>query len=117
MGLGASQARLLLLTAQKSSLELQGQDVNGERLLLSTQESDAMQTYANVLSTTDDDDERDDAYAEYEATVSEIQTLDQALEIQLNNVDTEQQAVQTEIEAVESVIDKNIEMSYKTFSS
>ncbi len=117
MGLGASQARLQMLTAEKSQLELRGQEINGERLLLSQTTSDAMQTYASVLSSTDDDDEREDAYAEYESVVEAVQAEDQVLEVQLQNIDTEQSAVQTEIDAVESVIDKNVESSYKTFSS
>jgi len=48
--------------------------------------------------------------------VEAIQQIDKRLEMQLRRVDTQQQAVQTEIQAVQKVIDKNIDMSFKTFA-
>jgi hypothetical protein len=45
-----------------------------------------------------------------------MQQVDKRLEMQLRRVDTQQQAVQTEIQAVQKVIDKNIDMSFKTFA-
>lgn len=46
-----------------------------------------------------------------------IQNEDRTLELQLRQLDTEQQALQTEMDAVKKVIDKNIESTFKTFSS
>lgn len=48
---------------------------------------------------------------------SVIQNEDKVLELQLRQLDTEQQALSTEMEAVKKVIDKNIESTFKTFSS
>lgn len=59
----------------------------------------------------------------YEKTVSDInaqttiiQQQDKTLELHLDQLDTEQQAIQTEMDAVKKVIDKNIEETFKTFA-
>lgn len=46
-----------------------------------------------------------------------IQQEDRTLELKLKQLDTEQQALSTEMDAVKKVIDKNIESTFKTFSS
>lgn len=46
-----------------------------------------------------------------------IQQQDKTLELQLKQLDTEQQALSTEMDSVKKVIDKNIEQTFKTFSS
>ena len=45
-----------------------------------------------------------------------IQEVDKRLEMLLKRVDTQREAVQTEIQAVDKVLDKNIEYSFKTFA-
>lgn len=45
-----------------------------------------------------------------------IEEEDRTLELRLKQLDTEQDALQTEMEAVKKVIDKNIEQTFKTFS-
>ena len=62
--------------------------------------------------------------AQYEKSVEDInkkteiiQEEDRTLELRLKQLDTEQSALQTEMEAVAKVIDKNVEMTFKTFSS
>ena len=50
------------------------------------------------------------------AKVKIIQAQAQKLEVRLKQLDTEQKAIQTEIDAVKSVRDKAIESSFKTFS-
>ena len=49
------------------------------------------------------------------AKVKIIQAQDQKLEVRLKQLDTEQKAISTEIDAVKSVRDKSIEGSFKTF--
>lgn len=51
------------------------------------------------------------------AKTSIIQQEDRTLELRLRQLDTEQQALSTEMDAVKKVIDKNIESTFKTFSS
>ena len=46
-----------------------------------------------------------------------MQEQDRTLELRLRQLDTEQEALQTEMEAVKKVIDKNIESTFKTFDS
>jgi hypothetical protein len=45
-----------------------------------------------------------------------IQEQDRTLELRLKQLDTEQEALTTEMSAVKKVIDKNIEQTFKTFS-
>ena len=77
-----------------------------------------------------DSDAYDQAMVEYEykkevydkemndanAKVKIIQAQDQKLEVRLKQLDTEQKALQTEIDAIKSVRDKAIESSFRTFS-
>lgn len=63
-------------------------------------------------------DTSDDAAAEaqYEADMLDIQKRDKILELRLEQIETEQNAVETEIDSVKKIIDKNIEGSFKTFA-
>jgi hypothetical protein len=63
----------------------------------------------------DNQDNREEATATYDAQSAMIQEQDKRLEIELKNVDTQHNAVQTEVDAVKKVITKNIEGSFKTF--
>lgn len=49
------------------------------------------------------------------AKTKKIQEQDRTLELRLRQLDTEQDALQTEMEAVKKVIEKNIESTFKTF--
>ena len=46
-----------------------------------------------------------------------IQVQDKNLELKLKQLDTEQNAIQTEMDAVKKVISKNVESSFKTFNA
>ena len=67
---------------------------------------------------TDDLDTTDDeaVTAEYEYQSAVIQTSDKQLELELKQLDTAHKAIETELEAVKKVIEKNIEKSFKTFA-
>lgn len=109
MGMAASQARFLTLTARKSDLELTGQQINQARMQLANI-TNQLFTIASQL-----DPDSDEAIR-IQLRINSLQSLDQALELQLRRVDTQQQAVQTEIDAVRKVIDKNIDITFKTFA-
>lgn len=143
MGLAASQARILQLNARKSDLEFQGQQVNQQRTILSNEVETfyekilalTVPNAENMPITTDtdgnatNDADGDGLSNEYEASlvsysaeynkinaqIETAHTKDRVLETTLRNVDTQHNAVQTEIDAVKKVIDKNIELTYKTF--
>lgn len=84
-----------------------------------------------TANTTTDNNAYNDAMSEYnyqqanyEKQVQDIngkteviQEEDRTLEMKLRQLDTEQQALSTEMDAVKKVIDKNIESTFKTFSS
>lgn len=108
MGLAASQARFLMLTAQKSKLELNGQQTNQSRAQLANITNQLFALLSNI-------DPNSTEGQQLQFRVSALQSIDKMLEEQLRRVDTQREAIQTEIDAVQKVIDKNIEMTFKTF--
>ena len=56
------------------------------------------------------------AEAEYEASMIELQRQDKILELRLDQVETQQKAVSTELESVKSLIKENVEDTFKTFA-
>src|SRR5687768_11622820 len=106
MGLGASQARLLMLTARKSDLELHLQMVNQGRMQIANMVSALFNRQSNL--------EPDSADSKrLQASISSIQERDKMLELESKRLDTQHQAVQTEIDSVQKIISKNIESSFK----
>ncbi len=117
MGLAASQARFLQLTARKSDLEFKGQQLNQERTI----NADSMeQLVEQMQAAAQVDDEgllvNPSLYYSIEAELEAKHAIDRTLELELKNVDTQHQEVQTEVDAVNKVIDKNIDMTFKTFA-
>jgi capsule polysaccharide export protein KpsE/RkpR len=108
MGFAASQARYLMLTARKSDLELQGQFINQARMQLAMMTGSLFTISANL-------DPSSPGTQQLQARIAAIQAVDKSLELQLRQVDTQRDAVQTEIDAVRKVIGKNIESTFKTF--
>jgi hypothetical protein len=116
MGLIASQARLLMLTARKSDVEMQGQMINQQRMALSNAMNALLMQQTQLAQGQDQFDPNNGQNQAIQSQLQRLQQLDKILEMQLKRVDTQQQALQTEIEAVNKVIDKNIDMSFKTFA-
>ena len=63
-------------------------------------------------------DTSDDAAAEseYESAMADIQKKDKIFELRLQQVETEEKAVEKELDSVKDVIKQNIDDSYKTFA-
>ena len=63
-------------------------------------------------------DERAIARAEskYTQDMADLENKDNKLDLELKKLDTEHNALQTEYESVKSVVDKNVEASFKIFS-
>lgn len=88
-------------------------------------------TYTMTATTETDSTAYDDAYNQYEynqyvydqkqqeinANIEILQAQDKSLELRLSTLDTQHSAIQTELEAVEKVMSKNIENSFKTFNA
>ena len=109
MGFAASQARYIMLTARKSDLELQGQFINQARLALANIVGALFTISANL-------EPESPAALALQARIAAIQTIDKALELNLKRIETQREAIVTEIAAVNKVMQKNIEMSFKTFA-
>lgn len=109
MGLSASQSRYLVLTSRKNDLELTGQQINQSRLELANMTNDLFNTSTSL------DPDTSEAI-KLQLRINAIQSLDKGLELQLRRVDTQQQAVQTELDAVKKIIDKNVELTFKVFA-
>ena len=114
------------------------QDVTGRyiALIIYPSEADAAENkngvHYNLTTTTESDDAAyNDAMnqyyydkAQYDQQIQEvnskieiIQVQDKNLELKLKQLDTEENAIQTEMDAVKKVISKNIESSFKTFNA
>ena len=88
-------------------------------------------TYTMTTSTITDDDAYEDAYNQYiydqyvydqkqneiNAHIEILQAQDKNLELRLSQLNTEHNSIQTEMEAVQKVLSKNIETSFKTFNA
>ena len=86
-------------------------------------------TYSLTTQTTTDQDAYNDAMNQYEydktsydkaiqdinTKIEIIQSQDKNLELRLKQLDTEQDAISTEMDAVQKVIEKNTESTFKTF--
>lgn len=55
------------------------------------------------------------AEAEYAASTAAIQSKDKQLQLKLDQIATLQKSIDTELDSVKKVLDKNIETSFKTF--
>jgi len=73
--------------------------------------------YSSVGNIEDSLDTTDDAAisAEYEQKVAYFQQKDKELELHLQQIQTSHNAIQTEIDSVKKVIQKNTEKTFKTF--
>ncbi len=90
--------------------------------LFSTTDVDTTRTYdsdgydAALRDYTMSKDEYDKKVADLNAQTETLQNEDKVLELRLDQIDTEQNELQTELEAVKAVLDKNIENTFNTFS-
>ena len=107
-------------------------DSSGRFVSINIPNLDGSGTFAEYMLTTNtvtDQDAYNDAMNRYEhekylydqaiqdinAKIEIVQAQDKNLELRLKQLDTEHNAVQTEMDAVEKVIQKNTESSFKTF--
>ena len=56
------------------------------------------------------------AEAEYNAAMNKIENKDKMYDLELKNIDTEHNSLETEYESIKSAIDKNIERTFKIYS-
>lgn len=63
-----------------------------------------------------DDSDDNIAQAEYTSEIKKVEDEDKKMQLELDVMKTEHQAIQTEMEGVKKVIEQNISNSFKTFS-
>jgi len=71
----------------------------------------------STLEESTDDIDTAKAEAAYQSATASIQSKDKRFDVELNTINTEHSAIQTEIDSVKKVIDKNIERSFKIFDA
>jgi len=115
-------------TNENSSAWLQGQ-VDAGNLALYEYSTSAGTSgtgdYTNIswstgdssLEESTDDSDTTKAQANYQTAMASIEAKDKRFDIQLNSINTEHSAIQTEIDSIKKVIDKNIERSFKMFDA
>ncbi|MBX2859960.1 MAG: hypothetical protein KTR14_01905 [Vampirovibrio sp.] len=108
MGFAASQARLMMLTARKSDLELRLQFNNQARLRLANMMSGLMLTLSSQTTF-----ENQAVTQRMQNVISYIQQQDKMLEMEARRIESQHEAVSTEIQAVRKVIQKNIASTFK----
>lgn len=109
MGLAASQSRYISLFARKSDLELTAQQITQSRMQLANVTNDLFNVMTRLDPNTSD-------AIKLQQRINAVQQLDQSLELQLRRVDTQQQTIAAELESIKKMIDKNIELVFKTFA-
>ena len=85
-------------------------DVDVSKALNEEKMEEAMRNYTLQV------DEYNRDYAKLNAETEDLQQQDKVLELRLDQIDTEEQELSTELEAVKKVIEKNIENTFKTFA-
>jgi predicted nucleic acid-binding Zn-ribbon protein len=128
MGISANQARLNTLTARKSDLQYRLTVLSNQTQILSTKQAEAVakkvaaiQEYTiNKLS--EDNDtvsvsfEYSEEYADYEATMLELEAAENRLDLQRESIETQNSAVEQEEEEVKKLIESNAKESFGIFS-
>jgi hypothetical protein len=95
----------------------QTKDSNGNVLSTGAFEEVSWDSGDNNIQEKDDSTQTARAEAKYDATMADINAKDKRFDLELKNIDTEHQAIQTEVDSVKKVIDKNIERSFKMFQA
>ena len=108
MGLAASQARFLMLTARKSDLQMQGQAIHQARMALSNMMSQLINGQANLTPD-------NPAMIQLQKRIEAIQQIDKRLELMLKRLETQEEEVKTEVDVTKRLIDDNIKNTFKTF--
>ena len=109
MGFAASQGRLMMLVARKNDLEFKLQNIQQQRLYWANVATVLMMTAARNPEETGPGK---GLSRWLEAQRANVARVDKMLEMEANHVNTQREAIVTELEAVRKVISKNIQQSF-----
>ena len=102
MGLAASQARLLYLTARQSDLQYMAQIMNNQRISLSNQAIELTSMQADLQP-------GEAALEQVQYRLAALNQIDKSLQLQLTRVDNQNDAVGADIQTTKQIITKSIE--------
>lgn len=105
MGFAANQARLLSLISRRSDLELEAQFISQHRMYLANMTSG----FFNMQTKLEPDSQ---AAKILEARIKQLQQADKILEMHLNRINSQRDAVMKEIDSTQNVVKKNIDSSF-----
>lgn len=105
MGFAANQARLMSLIARRSDLELEAQFISQHRLYLGNLVTGLIDLQSKL------DPESQPAKV-FEARIKALQQADKILEMQLNRLNSQREAVSKELDSVQKVVSQNIRNSF-----
>ena len=110
MGFAASQARLMSLIARRSDLEFEAQVISQHRMALGNNVSGLFNMQAKL--------EPDSAAAkQLEGRIKQLQETDKLLEMHLNRINSQREAVIKEQEETKKIISDNIKSSFGIIGS
>lgn len=100
---------------------IQGQLLNSnlciDKVINGKWERTSISTESGTIDSESDDLAVKKAEAEYNLETSKIQNKDKRYDLELKQIDSEHSMVQTEVDSVKKVIDKNIERNFKLFEA
>ena len=103
---GSGRFSNVKLSTMSDTFEVQSEEITDEKAY-----NDAMNQYNYDVT------KYEKSMADINAKTSVIQEQDRQLELRLKQLETEQKALSTEMDAVKGIISKNVESTFKTFSS
>lgn len=118
MGMSASQGRLMALTARLSDLELKAQQIQNSKINISRNQEQVALDYTNTLQNDSaSESQKNAAEALFNQKTAALEANEKILDMTLTGINTEHTALQTEVDSVKKVIDKNIDRSFKIFDA
>ena len=93
-----------------------GTDENGETINITTGYKTVSWSSCGVIAETYKTEDDAQAQADYESRTTVLANQDKLLDLELNKIETQHKAIETEYDSVKKVIQKNIEKSYKIFA-
>lgn len=106
-GLAGRQKRLMQLTSLRGDLTAHAEAINSARMRVIS-ERDALIARSEAAA---DQAERDDLVGQAKG----LEAVDRLLEVELREIDTMRDAVETEINALRRVIGRDVDESFRTF--
>lgn len=116
MGMSSSNCRLLQITSRLVDLEKQAQEISNSKIRNAVRSEALATAYTDVLAN-GTDAEIQAATATFEAQNAVLAAQDKMFDMDLQNIDTEHTAAQTEVDSVKKIIKGDIDRNIKIFTA